>query len=336
MQICSPAVSRVCPLFCFCVVGCSSLSDSSLSAIGSGVFRLSLLSLDVSHVYQLTDGCLPALQRCENLQHVNFAKCLRVTDQAWKMVQPRSVAMLTQQQEALPSGSAAALSSISIECPPLQSLDLSGCRVSDHGLRRLSLAWANAASDPHHPSPRVHLPLLPVAIISLTSLTLNGCASISDAGLCSILPLLPHLSSLSVAACPDLSDRTLASLALHTPRLRSLTLHQCVEVSDAGLCALVAARNGLHDIGLDELPLVTDLSVAAMAAHCPELTHLSLARSPAVTFTALLTLMQRCAHMQYLNCALAAHLTAMPATHPDANWQQLLRIVAKRGVQFLR
>jgi len=109
-----------------------------------------------------------------------------------------------------------------------------------------------------------------------------------------------------------------------------------VEVSDAGVATLARALPGLHEVGLDELPLLTDAALGALAAHCPDLRRVSLARARGVSHRALLQLLQSCPHMHSLNAALATQITALPSSHPDAAWQQLLRIVARRGVHFLR
>jgi hypothetical protein len=297
------------------------------------VFAGGLETLDVSHVYQLTDACVPPLVRgCHSLQTLTAVKCLRLGDHSWALLQPSL--QPTQSQ-------------LAAACP-VRVLDLSACKVSDHGLRRLGEAWRRAlhghlSSDAQgigefslsSSTKSITSFSLSTSCPVLTSLSLAECQAIGDDGLAAILPVLPLLESLSLAGCHRLSDRGVACIVNHCRSLTSLQLHQCVEMSDTVVHDLAVSLPRLRDIGLDEVLSLTNASLDVLASNCPELRRVSL-RQTAMTHPALLHLITACVHLTHLNCALAPHVTALAVTHPDVRWQQLLRIVARRGIVFLR
>jgi hypothetical protein len=311
---------------------CVALSDAALLSIAQGCFAPVLRALDVSHVYQLTGACmLPLRQGCPKLQQLVARSCLRIGDQAWTMLQPGQSSVI-----------GADLS------PSVLTLDLSACAVTDRGMRRLAQSWRHTLLQQRRSSGgdgASGAQSLPLSIangrsIALTSLSLSDCRDLRDEGLAALLPRLPSLTSLSLAGCAQLTPASLDLLSRCpcAPRLRSLVLHQLVELTDVSLAALFSHTPLLTEVGLDELgPALTDAVLDSLASHCPSLTSVSLARAGGgVTHPALLRLLRTCSHIRLLNCSLARHVTALQSNWPDANWQQLLRIVGRRGVQLLR
>jgi len=189
---------------------------------------------------------------------------------------------------------------------------------------------SSSLASPHTSSP------LTTCFSGLMSLILNDCSSISDAGLIPILHFLPLLESISVVGCFNLTNRLLNTLAQQNVHLRRVIVHGCVEMNDAGVMALSSSLPGLYELGLDELPHLSDASILSIAQHCPDLRILSIARATHVTFTSLYTLLRRCTHLGSLNCSLASQLTALQTSHAEPRWQSILRMVARRGVHFLR
>ena len=264
------------------LLGCSALSDGALELLSTGACASHLLSLDVSHVWQLTDACVPALRRCTALQSLTAVKCLRITDQSWQLlVPPPALTDATQPVVQVDTAAVAtgrmpdAVGAAASTTLSLRTLDLSGCTVGASGMVHLSRAWSRYyRSLPVQPTAATALP--PAArSIPLLSLSLSDCAAgVTDEALGALLPWLPALTHLSLASCSRLTSAALAHLARHCRRLRTLHVHQLVDVSEAALVAAVTQLPSLREVGLDEIPAVTDATLDALALHCLSLIHI--------------------------------------------------------------
>jgi F-box and leucine-rich repeat protein GRR1 len=206
----------------FSFPGCTSLTDVSLQSIGYGAFRSRLTALDVSHVYQLTDGCLPALLRCKSLQELNMRKCLRLTDALWSVCKPFRTAAAAASSSGAPAPTV-------LRVLPLRKLDFSGCKLTDAGLKQLSHAWSKVAT---MTSTSASAPAIASATplrLSITSLSLNECTNLTDTGLKQLLQLCAHLTSISLVGCHRVSDDILISMATLN-RQCATVWHRCTRL----------------------------------------------------------------------------------------------------------
>lgn len=218
-----------------CVSGCSGLTDASILSIGSGLFSSTLLSLDVSHVYQLTDVSNMAFETCSSLQELNLKKCLRFTDQVWKILLGGQIKKRGRRMKL-----------------PLRVIDLSGCQVTDGGIRKLHTSWMNVnpttpsttAAGGSHESHRISMtpsncldsfdvsdvvhPTPPPSISSsslvhglnlLHTLSLNECHNLTDAGFELLLPLCTQLETIHLVGCHRITNHTLTIMAKYNGSL---------------------------------------------------------------------------------------------------------------------
>ncbi|CAH2273239.1 F-box and leucine-rich 22 [Pelobates cultripes] len=71
---------------------------------------------------------------------------------------------------------------------------------------------------------------------NLRSLTLSGCAHVTDEVLIKILSSCPQLRNLKLENCSGMSDRTLAAIPTFAGRLHILHVNFCRNVTQSGLC----------------------------------------------------------------------------------------------------
>ena len=173
---------------------------------------------------------------------------------------------------------------ISVACPKLQHLDLSGC--------------SNAVDD--------DTAVFIAELSTLVTLRLAHCAALTDVGLGALAtgpavesrevrtgvrsrglyaalgaalggtePGLPSLTSLDLSGCVHVGDGGLMRIAEGCAALAELSLSGCVGVRDRGILA-VARNRRLKSVVLDGCSRVSDTAVCTLARQCP-LEALSLA-----------------------------------------------------------
>jgi len=127
----------------------------------------------------------------------------------------------------------------------------------------------------------------------LRSLTLQGAANISDAGLASLLTLAPPadeaqpapgtdddaqrpprplaLVALNLNQCSGLTSKSLLMLAAACSALETLAVADCELVTDAAVAAVAASNTGLRELVLNRCYRLTDAACTALATLCPRL-----------------------------------------------------------------
>ncbi|KAJ4458761.1 putative leucine Rich Repeat family protein [Paratrimastix pyriformis] len=180
-------------------------------------------------IWHLSTTCRRFRLCCKQLRHVDFSLLQRrLTDEAvrtavrgWSELRVVNLAGCFLCTDI-------AVRTISLECPLLTELDVSGCSVSFAptcflgkqwrgitALRSLSLAHCPQLTDRS-------LQLL--ACPSLEQLDLRSCRTISDAGLMALATRCPRLEGLALSNLDLTTDRVVATLVSMCPRLRSLDL----------------------------------------------------------------------------------------------------------------
>jgi hypothetical protein len=113
------------------------------------------------------------------------------------------------------------------------------------------------------------------ALRCLTALNLQGCSTLTDAGLTK-MGCLTALASLNLSECPGITGAGIAGWDL--PALTSLQLQNSPAVDDAGV-ASVAGLTGLRSLNLKQCKRVGDAGLAAIAPKLQHLTSLCLQAS---------------------------------------------------------
>ncbi|XP_075432209.1 F-box and leucine-rich protein 22 [Ascaphus truei] len=80
---------------------------------------------------------------------------------------------------------------------------------------------------------------------NLKSLTLSGCAHVTDASLTRILQRCPQLRALKLENCSGVTDKTLAAIPAHVARLETLHVNFCRNVTQGGIRRAQEACPGL-------------------------------------------------------------------------------------------
>ena len=166
----------------------------------------------------------------------------------------------------------AAVLALSIRCPSLTSLSLSGCgRVSTAGVAALASRCRLLKS-----LNVTRLPLVDdVALVAVLQanrhveeLRLFACSQYTDAPLLSLLGFgSARLRVLDCTGLSLLSDAAVTALGACCPQLRELWLTWCKRVTDAGVCA-VARGCPLELLSIHGLSTVGEESIAALAEGC--------------------------------------------------------------------
>jgi hypothetical protein len=113
---------------------------------------------------------------------------------------------------------------------------------------------------------------------NLKSLALNGCDSLTSAGLAFVVSKLPSLTLLDLFACQALGDDGLKAIATSASRqLRTLHVSYCDRVTDAGLVAATTSGRLSNLTSLDiQSNNFTDLGLLAIPNGCPKLVSLNI------------------------------------------------------------
>lgn len=195
--------------------------------------------------------------------------------------------------------------------PYLKEIDLKNSDATDSSL----IALANGISS-----------------ASLTTLHLNACSSITDAGmnaLTSAKGKLSHLRTITLESCCNLTDAAVISLALECPLLQRIDLSLCTRLTCPAIQQLARSCPNLNDISLYgcsslrdpgvidlvqlrgatlvklSVGLCESLSNAAftsIAQHCPVLQDLDVAYNSVFSSEALMVIAEKCPLLQSLSC----------------------------------
>ncbi|XP_075061344.1 F-box and leucine-rich protein 22 [Mixophyes fleayi] len=97
---------------------------------------------------------------------------------------------------------------------------------------------------------------------NLRTLTLSGCAHVTDENVIQILKHCPHLQSLKLENCSGVTDRTLATVPLLSKRLHTLHVNFCRNIT----------QNGLFQVqqGCPGITLQADRSADMIADRMPD------------------------------------------------------------------
>jgi hypothetical protein len=238
--------------------GYAGRTDACVHAVADGCPLLQ--ELDLTGWDCITDAALVAVaSRCPQLERLALSRCERVTD--------------------------VGVIAVTTRCQRLRTLDVQGCElvtvdsmlrglVHCRELEELSLRFAGAPAAllgtqwPRLRKVSVDRPCYldvtngDIAMLAghcpaLQSLTLNGCAMLTDAAVLAVAAHCPRLEELDLSRCSALTDASLLAVAANCPRLSRLDVCYCQALTDASITAVVRSCTRL---------------AALQAAHCQHLT----------------------------------------------------------------
>lgn len=197
---------------------CGTLTDDHLTSLPPSVRRL---SLDACH--GVSDAGLKSLAAIcgRSLELLSLYWNNRVTDRGLLL--------------------------LSLRCPCLTSLCLSGCKqVGSAGV----LALASRCR-------------------RLTSLDLTRLVNVDDTAVAAVVQANPTLCELRLFAVSQCGDQPLLTVAQYCRRMQTLDLTGLSKLTDAALVALGSDCRELHTLLLSWATAITDVGVCAVARGCP-------------------------------------------------------------------
>lgn len=258
--------------------------ESNMKITDSSMVTFLRQNRELRHLYfvdiqRLTDISLKSLGQSRNLNVINVADCVRLSDTGVRYL-----------VEGL-SGSR------------IKEMNLTNCvRVSDVSLLRISqkcssLTYANFSYCEHVTDAGVELL---ATISSLTSLDLSGCNitdtgiaalgsnsnfkdiilsechNITDIGIQKLVPKVGDLDNFDVSHINEITDQAIKSLAFSCRRLRVLNVSGCVYLSDQGLQYLSGVCQYIEKLDVSACKKITDKSLRYLRKGCHNLKTLTM------------------------------------------------------------
>lgn len=266
---------------------CKQIGDDAVLSFARNNF-LTLRTLRLAGLFKLTDASLDALgDKCKSLQHLEVDACEALTDagisrltlalpdlrtitlrdchitsastlenifsralspqshSSLSVLQRLSVAKLPITDHVL-----AAMGKLAGLYGALQTINLSGTRVSDQGLIALARNSSNA----------------------LRCLDLSGCSAITDDGIARAIEFCPIIDSLILDGCSKISDPGLIRVASSAgASLRLLSISGLYKVTDLGIIKISQSSPSLRNLDMSFVYKCTDASVSRLFTSCRQL-----------------------------------------------------------------
>jgi hypothetical protein len=153
----------------------------------------------------------------------------------------------------------------------LRTLDLSHCPLPDgQGLEAIGRGGLHA----------------------IQFLNLEGCESITDHGLISVVSSNHKLRVLNIAGCFLITSKSILALAQSCPQIVSLNLSRCSKISDLAMVALASHSHQLQALNLAGLRSLTEGSIFRILQASPGILMLNVTGCELVTANGLRSMIQ--------------------------------------------
>ncbi|XP_078000896.1 F-box and leucine-rich repeat protein 13-like isoform X1 [Glandiceps talaboti] len=247
-----------------------------------GMKQLAKYCHDLRHVYlvdcpRLTDATLKSLSACRNVNVLNIADCVRISDTG------------VRQMVEGPSG------------PRIREMNLTNCvRVSDVSILRImqkchSLTYASFCFCEHITDAGVELL---GSMPSLVSVDISGC-NVSDSGLAS-LGGNARLLDVTIAECYQITDLGIQKFAQQCRDLERLDVSHCSALTDSAIKNLAFCCRRLVVLNLTGCHMLTDLSIQYLSGVCHYLHTLDISGCVHVSDKSLRYLRKGCKRLKVL------------------------------------
>ncbi|KAG5184809.1 hypothetical protein JKP88DRAFT_354359 [Tribonema minus] len=284
---------------------------------GSIKKRLDLGLHQVESGRAVTDAVVQEVARaCPQLRGLALRGCAALTDAAlWAVARHLAATLRDLSLAGCARVTAVGLRSLALTCRALEGLDVSRVPAIDDVT--LSAAALIIPRMPHLTRRSALPPLAATAAVAsaaaaaarviaggqwqLRTLSLEGCAAVSDVGAADLARASPSLTRLNVSHCArvgEYGDGALVALGRHCARLRrleavgchrgcpeleALLLTGCAAVTGAAVAALAERCPLLAELSLSGCAALADADLAALAAGCARLRRLDVSGCPRIT-----------------------------------------------------
>ncbi|KAL2629683.1 hypothetical protein R1flu_014369 [Riccia fluitans] len=251
------------------------IAGVGLASIGKG--WKALREFSVSKVRGVTDGQIRSVvERCRNLQDLDFTCCRELTDLAITSVAACCKNLRSLKMESCSLVTDKGLALLGSNCTALEVVDFTDCNITDEGLKHLA------------------------ACTGLRTLKLGYCLNITDKGIKYIASRCNNLREIDLYRSVEVGDSAVSSLAYGCPRLRSINLSYCTKITDASLHSISKLRD-LTQLEVRACSLLTSAGFVSIAGGCRKLLELDIKRCTSVDDNALLAIAYGCPNLREVN-----------------------------------
>jgi hypothetical protein len=269
------------------VMGCRGLLPDSIKSSAKGqrflaavaLVHPNVTSLDLSGCIVSDTGLATIATCCANLTLVCLLDGIHntVTDAGLEKIVVGCPNLLPDNIRSVAKGDLF-LAAVAVVHPGLTSINLQHCKhVTDAGLNKIVLGCPTLLPDNIRSVAKGDLFLAAIASVhpDLTSLNLQHCKRVTDAGLKTIVLGCPTLLPDNIDSVAK-GDLFLEAVALMHPDLTSLNLRGCKHVTNLGLENIAAGCLKLISLNLRGCSHVTDMAIVHVREGCQDLTSLHL------------------------------------------------------------
>ncbi len=142
-----------------------------------------------------------------------------------------------------------------------------------------------------------HLSVSDIALVLMTLhlfpclkyINFDGCVSVTDSGLSTLLEQCPSLKKLTLCDCTNITDLSLEKLSQSSSCnfIASLNINGCWYVTDAGVINVIETCPHLTFLDVSFCSNITDKALLKIAECCTELAHLALQECTKITIDGL-------------------------------------------------
>ncbi|CEP16455.1 hypothetical protein [Parasitella parasitica] len=249
------------------LANCSKLTDVGLCTLIHDIGP-SLVSIDLSDVYQITDATIiEAARTCPQLQGFNLSMSRYhhgITDTGITMLAIQCTLLRRIKLNNCSQVSDQSAIALSIHCPRLVEVDFMNCKINNQAL--ISIFNHNQ-----------ELRELRLSHADNTNVLIDDGAFINSLLQQRQQRFYQQLRLVDFTGISIITDTSIDILILAAPKIRSLVLNKCSQITDQGVLSICKLGRYLHFLHLGHCSQITDLSIQRLASVCPRIRYLDMA-----------------------------------------------------------
>lgn len=157
----------------------------------------------------------------------------------------------------------------------------------------------------------------------LTSIDLQGCQGITNAGLRLLGDACPQLESINLRNCRSFSDNGISDLARKCSKLKDVNVISCNTLTDHSISILAQLCPLLQSIRLDHSRTITAQSMVTLGQECPQLQNITLNCCINLTEDDLLILVKCCPNLKSITLSYSKQVSEHAVAALRVNMPQL-------------